>query len=88
MILTENLYMEKFAYEIKVGDKLNLHCDGWKVRQAAKEVLKKINKKIKAITKIESNICTSCSLDRKCFLCNQKTHILSEASCKYRKLER
>lgn len=23
--------MEKFAYEIKMGDKLNLHCDGWKV---------------------------------------------------------
>lgn len=23
--------MEKFAYKIKAGDKLNMHCDGWKI---------------------------------------------------------
>lgn len=23
--------MEKFASKIKVGDKLNMHCDGWKI---------------------------------------------------------
>ena len=23
--------MEKFADKIKIGDKLNMHCDGWKI---------------------------------------------------------
>lgn len=29
--------MEKFAYKIKAGDKLNMHCDGWKVVKSVRK---------------------------------------------------
>ena len=29
--------MEKFADKINVGDKLNMHCDGWKVVKSVRK---------------------------------------------------
>lgn len=28
--------MEKYAMKLKVGDKVNMHCDGWKIIKSVK----------------------------------------------------